>query len=372
MEMMKAKTPAWLEAQSIPAHLLKRLTAAFTPTARGWVRWYKGATRWVCGKGTDPEAVHAAWDVRRKEIDSGEAVAAVRARASHTVRTAAGEFYLWIDRRVETGEPKPMRPATRSDYLRYITAFGRAVGADRLLVDIDPTDFTAYAKTFAGHAPSDLARAVAYVTAFFRWCVAEGLMSTVPKFGTYFRKPPKQAHRDKRIQQTKAYTPLEIRSLWEKANATERLWIGLGLNGALDNADLSEFTADVIDGDKLDYRRRKVGLARRIIPLRPEVLELLEKYKRPQAGRCSRLEPVLYHPGRPPPATGEAEHATAGAVQPHRRRCSGLATSHGQSRVAPQAERNPLERKGCHTPPPHQVQRRGGSTGLSFAAHHVR
>lgn len=235
----------------------------------------------MCGKNTAPDAVHAAWDARKKEIDSGEASKATRARASHTIRLAAGEFYAWLDARVETGQPKPLRPATRADYVRYLTAFGRAVGADRLLVDIAPTDFSAHAKTFSGRAPSDLARAVAYTSAFFRWCVDEGLMPIMPQFGTYFRKPPQQTHRDRRIQQTKAYTPEEIQALWAKANDTEKLWIGLGLNGALDNADLSEFTKEIIDGGRLDYRRRKVGLARRVIPLRPEVLKLLGKYVRP-------------------------------------------------------------------------------------------
>jgi len=178
--------------------------------------------------------------------------------------------------------PKPLAAATQADYVKIIHAFGRLVGADRPLADFGPPDFEQYAKKFAGQKPLNLARAVAYLSAFFQWCKDEGLIATLPQYGRYFVRPPQQRLRDVRIQKEKRYKVRELRALWNSANDEEKLWMGLGLNGAMDNADLSHLTDEVIDFDKgvIDYRRRKTGKARRIIPLRPEVLAMLKTYSR--------------------------------------------------------------------------------------------
>lgn len=282
---MKPQTvPAWFTETDMSGHLRRQLLKDFTIHARGYVCWYKGKPRWVCGKGVAPAEVHDAWEQKRKAVDREAGEKIVRKRSGYTVREAAGLFYAFLDYRVTHAQPKALSPYSRADYVRYVNEFGRTVGADRRIDELEPGDFSAFAKKYAGRPASELSRAVANVRGFFSWCGKDGLIRELPAFGSYFVKPAKQEHRDERIEQTKSYTIRELRALWNEANPTERLWMGLGLNAALDNADLANFTEELIDwkAGTIDYRRRKVGKARRVVPLRPEVLELLRKYKRPE------------------------------------------------------------------------------------------
>lgn len=258
--------------------------AAFTPNRDGWMRWYRGKTRFVCSHRTHPDAVEDRWQDKKRKIDEDLTTAAKRTIEGVTLRDALSDFYTYLDDCVVNRHPKPMSDYTRADYIRTLTEFAKTIGGgDRLLAEIGPDDFRKFSRTMVGQAPSTLGRNVAYVRAFFAFCVGEGKIPELPQFGRYFIKPHRQEHRDRRIDQRKSYTPEEIRKLWDAADATERTWIALGLNGALDNADLAHFTADVIDWDAetIDYRRRKQGKVRRVIPLRPETIKLLKSYKRP-------------------------------------------------------------------------------------------
>lgn len=256
----------------------------FTPHIKGWAKWYKGQTRTIALKTLDRQAVRDAWDDQKKKIDAALAGQARLAGGKGTLREVASEFYAYLDHRVTTGHPAPMSEYTREDYKRYVGDFGRTAGADRPLADYRQDDFTAFAKTLAGRAPSTLARAVANVQGFFQWAVDEGHLDELPPFGRYFVKPKMQESRDVRLAQEKSYATGEVPALWRAATHVERCWIALGLNGALDNADLANLplpeVGGVLDLDAalLDYRRRKRGKVRRVIPLRPLTVRLIRHY----------------------------------------------------------------------------------------------
>ncbi len=134
------------------------------------------------------------------------------------------------------------------------------------------------------YAPSTIARTVAYVRAFFCFCIGEGLMERSPAYGVYFVRPPAADLDDQRIRADKRYNPEELRRLWSHAGHLERAWMALGLNGGLDNADLANLPmperGGVLDLEAgvLDYRRRKAGRVRRVIPLRPLAVLLIRHY----------------------------------------------------------------------------------------------
>lgn len=254
----------------------------FSAHRDGWAKWYKGQTRIITIKSIDRGAVRDAWDERRKRID--EQLARLNVGGVQTIRSAASLYYEWLDRRVATGLPDPMAPATAADYKRQINSFGRAIGPETRLRDIGPQQFKTFADTLAGSTPTTFARLVAYVQAFFQWCKDEGHVSDVPQYGRYFVKPKQQEHRDVRIGQAKSYTTAQLRLLWFHADFEEKVWMAWGLCGALDNSDIAHLTTDVLDrsAGTIDYRRRKRGKVRRVIPLPPIAWELLDLYRRPE------------------------------------------------------------------------------------------
>jgi integrase len=258
----------------------------FSPHRDGWSKWYKGQARVIAVKSLDRAAVRAAWDQRKGEIDAALGALAHKAPTAGgaTYRECAAAYYEYLDHRVTTRLPKPLSPYTREDIKRTVNAVGRCCGPDRPAREYGPDDFTKFAKGIAGQAPSTLARHVAYENEFFAWCVLEGYVDRVPSFGAYFARPPQQEHRDARLAQAKSFKPAEIRAQWAAADHVERCWIALGLNGALDNADLANLPlpepGGVLDLEAavLDYRRRKRGKVRRVIPLLPVTVRLIRHY----------------------------------------------------------------------------------------------
>src|SRR4051794_23432557 len=109
------KPQAWLPP--IPARLEKDL-GRFTVAAKGWYRWYKGKTRYVCSKSTPLEEVENRWIELKRRIDSD--VIIVADPNDMTLREAASAFFEYIDQRVLTGIPEPMAEITAEDYKRTL------------------------------------------------------------------------------------------------------------------------------------------------------------------------------------------------------------------------------------------------------------
>lgn len=302
----------------VPPRLRKRLSL-FTPHRDGFVRKHRGEVVFVLGKGrflhtynadgvtAAVEAVEAAWEERRTKFDEAaeDSFQDLRATSGLTFVQLASEFFEHLDHRVRFGRPKRMEAVTAWDYQRTINEFGEAIGADRPINDLGPSDFGKYAKSIAGNAASSFARKVAYIEAFIRWGMQLGrfgnnrlVREVTPGqdplrrlIGPDLVKPSATDLRDERVVKSQAFTPAEIGKLWAVATEQERLWIGLGLNGAFDNGDIMGLTWRVVVtakafrlGDRqvampkddraglvIDYRRRKRGRIRRIIPLLPPV-----------------------------------------------------------------------------------------------------
>jgi integrase len=101
---------------------------------------------------------------------------------------------------------------------------------------------------------------------------------------TLFRRPAKSELRSERIERTKSLTVDQISDAFNAANHVGKCWIALGICGAFNNSDVANFSPVVYDAATgiIDYRRRKTGKIRRVIPLPPDVMKLLADYVRPE------------------------------------------------------------------------------------------
>lgn len=271
------KTPIWYLKLHIPNRLRARLNSVFTPHRDGWVCWYRGQTRFVCGKTTPPEEVEAAWEKKRAEID-GIVARPARTGSFYTVKMLCSDYIMRLRQCVETGRPKRLSEFTLMDYISGLRKFAKCVGEDNLVDEMGPDEFNKYADSLSEISASSASVEISYVHAMFRWAHKAGKCSA-PSFGPDFVKPSQQQKRDERLSSDLRYTIDELHKLWIAATEDERLWICLGLC-SLDNSDLANLTAGEIDfkNATIDYRRRKVGLVRRVIPIIPALMRRLKDY----------------------------------------------------------------------------------------------
>lgn len=288
MPRAKANPPDWWLRLPISNRLRAKLRANFSIHRDGYVKWYRGAPRQVTGKRTPPDAVEAAWDAKRKLIDAAiDNVPAQVPAGVLTYRVALSEFLAGKEARVGAVK-KRLAERTYHNYVDALNAFGNFTVdhrkiADTPLAEIGPRHFTAYAATFHGWKASGFDSVVTRVAALFRWAVD---MEYIDRFrpGPDFVRPAKQELRDERIDLRKSFTPIQVAKLYDIANHTVRCWIALGICAAFNNSDIAHLTRSVIDLDTgiIDFRRRKTGKLRRVIPLPPDVTELLKRYRRPE------------------------------------------------------------------------------------------
>ena len=284
-----------------PPKKIPNSLAAFTPYKGGWIRRYNGKPHHVCGRTTPIDQVENCWIILKKKLDadgSGPPAPAI----SVTLKELASDYVVWLERRVKKGKPNPLATRTFLDYVKAMDRLVKTWGSDRDMLTLGPADFDRLARKYDKGSPGSLTRAVAEVHAFFQWAKGAHLIPEVPDFGNDFVKPAVTLQRDQRITFIKSFTPEEIQKLWKAATGEEKLFIALGINCAFDNSDISELTYEVVDLENgiIDYRRRKVGKVRRIIPLHPRTLRLLKAYRtHPFADEQYKNHVFLRGDGRP-------------------------------------------------------------------------
>jgi integrase len=262
----------------------------FTAHRDGWVRSYKGRTLACGGRRASREEVERTWEAKRKAVDS-EATGAA-ANAIRTYRVVLDEFLKVQKARI--GAPRNrIEERTYHNYVVALNAFGSFVHesrktADRDIRDIGPGLFSAYARTFATWKASGFDSVVTRVSALFNWAAGQEYIDRY-RPGPEFVRPAKQDIRDQRIMLGKSYTPAEVAKLWSATSPGSflRCAVGLGVCAAFNNSDLGHVTRDVMDlaSGVIDFRRRKTGKVRRVIPLPVDVLAELRAYRRPEPAR---------------------------------------------------------------------------------------
>jgi integrase len=270
-----------------------RWPTGFTAHRDGWVKWYAGATRAVCGKSVPLNEVSNRWAERKREID---AVIANQNALSNpsliTYRLALSEF-LAVQKARIGAKKNSIEERTYHNYVTILNDFGNFVFegvkiGDTVLAEIGPRHFSAYYKKFANWKASGFDSVVCRVGTFFRWAIE---MEYIEKYrpGPDFVRPAKQELRDQRIALSQSYAPQELAKLYVQGNTTMKCWIALGICAAFNNSDISHLPRLVIDrvAGTIDFRRRKVGKVRRVVPLPDDVWDLLDSYERPDPADAS-------------------------------------------------------------------------------------
>lgn len=274
--------PDWFKALEINDRLRAKLRATFSITRDGYTVWYKGRPRFIA-KSVAPEKVEDEWSTKRKAIDTG----VVSVPGIKTYREVLSEFLAAQKSRVGASKHK-LSERSYHNYVVGLNEFGNFVHDRRKIADMDirsigPAHFTAYAAKFHKWQPSAFDSVVSRTCSLFRWAVE---MEYIDRFktGPVFRRPDKQEVRDARIEKDFSLTPAAIAKAYDAASHTLRCWIALGICAAFVNADVSNVTRQVMDLDTgiIDFRRRKTGKVRRVIPLPADVVELLKLYHRPE------------------------------------------------------------------------------------------
>ncbi len=260
----------------------RRWPAGCTPTARGWVRWYKGASRWVASKSVPLADVEDKWIAKKRAIDKQESAPLPTALLYRDVLA----LFLAAQKARIGARNQPIAERTYANYVSELNRFGEFMVGGRSIASlpigqIGPEEFSAYAQAHRHYGGAAFDSLVVRVSALFRWAAD---MEYIDRFrpGPTFIRPHKGRIRHERINLQKCFAPDEIMALLDAANNSMRLWIMLGLSCAMTNSDIAHLPRECIDWDNavIDFRRRKTGAVRRIMPLPAGVLVAMKAHCR--------------------------------------------------------------------------------------------
>jgi integrase len=280
----------WWDELDIPKRLRDQLRGKFSVGRDGYIIWYRGKTRYACGKATPPEKVEDAWAAKRKAIDADLDNQPVPKKPGQlTYREVLSRFIDDCEHRVKTGKPRPMRERTLHNYDSDLNAFGNFIYQGRKVADLsireanDADLFTAYGKTYGAWKASGFDSIISRVGTLFAYAEDKRYIDRYNP-GPMFQRPAKSAIRDDRIDLQKSYTPQQIAKMYLAGNQTMKCLIGLGAAAAMNNSEASHLdrTEMNLAEGVIDFRRRKTGRVRRLIPLPADVLADLNAYVRPE------------------------------------------------------------------------------------------
>lgn len=266
-----------------------RWPAGCTATRAGWVRYYLGKTRFVCSRSIPLNEVEDKWIEVKQDIDKARNIVEIVVKhAIFDYRTAMDFFLESLKLRVGAAHKK-IEQRTYQNYVAELNRFGNFIcdGADLKIADmalnlIGEVELSEYAGSLRHWKASGFDSVVCRVGAFFDWCVGKKYI-TAWSPGPDFVRPAKQEIRDQRIDRTRSFTPKQVAKAFVAGNNTVKCWIALGICAAFINSDVAHVTRTVTDlkDGIIDFRRRKFGKVRRVIPLPPDVVDLLKAYVRP-------------------------------------------------------------------------------------------
>lgn len=260
----------------------------FSAHRDGWVRSHKGQTIACGGRRATREQVEKTFAAKRDKIDRGEPLRPVD-DGRRTYRQVLAEFLTVQQSRVGAARNR-IEERTLHNYAQALNAFGNFAfegikTANRDIRHIGPSVFSAYARTFRKWKASGFDSVVTRVGAMFRWAAG---MEYIDRYrpGPEFVRPAKQDLRDERIDLAKSYAAEEVARLWlaTTPGSFMRCAVGLGVCAGFINSDLGHLPVAVVDlaNGVIDFRRRKQGKVRRVVPLPADVLAELRAYRRPE------------------------------------------------------------------------------------------
>lgn len=279
---MMATYPEWLGSLSRKDELLRAHHGLYA-SPDGWYKSFRGKKRYICRRLPLADVV-ALLPHRLQELDGQISKPLSLAVSSLTIEQLAEIYAAHLQRRHDTGSPRPITARTMSEHLDVLARFVAPV-QHQLAINVRPEWFTHFARSISQLAASSRNRQIGYLFAFLNWA-GPGKHSfnfykqPVP-VGPELRKPSAHEMRTALANYNPAYSPAEYGDALNAVACCPVLFAAglLALNAALLPIDLVTLPRAAVDlhAGTLRFPRGKNGNARRAV-LMPETIAAVSRY----------------------------------------------------------------------------------------------
>lgn len=238
-----------------------------------WAKKIKGKIRYF-GRWDDHDAALAEYERTREAHEAGRDPSVIDPD-SFTVEDACNYYLESCEDRVNRND---LAPRTFADSKLTCKSMVAMLGRDSAVLKLEPQDFRRAINTIAAKRNViGVANEVTRIKSVFKWCVAEGLIERLPKYGPDFRQPKAKSIRAHRARQpAKAFTVDELLATLDECGVHLKAMTLLGINVGWSNSDCSTMPLDAVNFDTgwVDFARAKTAIHRHV-PLWDETLEAL-------------------------------------------------------------------------------------------------
>ena len=245
------------------------------PTGR-WCKKVRGKLHYF-GPWADSQSALELWIEQKDDLLAGR-VPRPKGRSGPTLRELANRFLTAKKRLVDSGELSPHTWKAYHDISETAIAF---LGKDRLLTDIQPTDFERLRSNWSAKwGPTRLKAEINRLKVVFNFAWKNGIIDKPIRFGEGFASPSAKVLRLHRAAQgPNMFERDELRTMLESASQPLRAMILLGANCAFGNSDIGSLPLSALDleGGWINFHRGKTGIARRC-PLWVETIQSLREW----------------------------------------------------------------------------------------------
>lgn len=248
----------------------------FPHATRRWAKKIKGRLIYF-GPWDDPDAALA------KYVDERDAWFAGRNPRKNcrtdglSLRDLANWFLTSKERKLAAGDMVRVTFALHHRTCRKLLAH---FGGDRLVEDIQPSEFDEYREALAAQlAPASLRGEIIRSRGVFKFATTEGLLPRPVSFGASFVGPSaKVLLQDRHNKGVMMFEADEIRKLIDAADVHLCVIIHLGANAGFGPHDVGRLPESAVDLDSgwVNYPRPKTGILRRV-PLWPETIKAIRE-----------------------------------------------------------------------------------------------
>jgi integrase len=283
-----ARRKQFLEANAMPKRHSTTATTTDATTAKPakpegspiyphnsgkWAKKIRGKLYYF-GRWDDHEAAVNEYEAVREALENGRDRATIDPN-SFTVADACNHYLHACKGRVERDD---LASRTFVDYERTAEGLVKMLGRDTAVLRLEPQHFREVINKIASKRNAiGTANEVTRVKTLFNWCVAEGLLDQLPKYGPDFRQPKAKSIRAHRARQpAKAFNPDELLATLDECGVHIKAMTLLGCNCGFSNSDCSTMPIESVNFKTgwLDFARAKTAIPRHI-PLWKATLEAL-------------------------------------------------------------------------------------------------
>jgi integrase len=249
----------------------------FPHATRRWAKKIRGKL-WYFGAWEDPQGALERWLAQKDDLLAGRIPRDRVSKTGVTLRELCNKFLTTKTLKVESGE---LSPHSFRDYHATCARLIDALGAGRLLIDIEPEDFeklrAAMAKTWG---KVRLGNKINEARVVFNYAYKNKLLDRPMVYGDGFSRPSKKTLRQERQRKDKKrFAAEELRTMIDGASQPLKSMLMLAINAGLGNEDVGRLPMKALDleGGWLDYPRPKTAIVRRC-PLWPETVACIKEW----------------------------------------------------------------------------------------------